>query len=73
MPTEAGMMCTIDGETYHMFTKNMWSGDSGTLCHITNDDTSLFDITIINKLVQENSGSMIITKKVLNGYILYGP
>ena len=24
MPMEAGMLCTIDGETFHLFMKNTW-------------------------------------------------
>ena len=28
-PLEAGMMCTIDGDTFSLFTKNTWIGDSG--------------------------------------------
>ena len=47
-PSEAGMMCTIDGDTFFSFTKSMWIADSGALCHIMNGDTSLFDIIDIN-------------------------
>ena len=49
-PSEAGMMCTINGDTFFSFTKNMWIGDSSEAC--TNDDTSLFDIININELIQ---------------------
>ena len=38
-PSEAGMMCTINGNTFFSFTKNTWIGDLGASCHITNDDT----------------------------------
>ena len=47
--SEAGMMC--------------WIGDSGALCHIMNDDTVLFDIININKLIQSSSSIMPAMKK----------
>ena len=50
-PTEAIILCTIDGETFHSFTKNTWIGNSGASCHTTIDDTVLYDITEINKSV----------------------
>ena len=62
LPTEAGMLCTIDGETFHLF-KNKWIGDSGTLCQITNNYSSLFEVTEINKLIQGNSDSMPAIEK----------
>ena len=49
---EAGMTCTINGEIFFSFTKNMWIGYLGTLCHISNDDSGLYDVTNINKHVQ---------------------
>ena len=61
-PTEACMMCTINGDTFS-FTKNTQIRDSGASCHITNDDTILFDITIIIKLIQGSSRNMLATKK----------
>ena len=36
--TEAGLLCTVDRETFHMFTKNTWIGDLDASCHIANDD-----------------------------------
>ena len=27
-PIEAGILCNIDGETFHLFPKKMWIGDS---------------------------------------------
>ena len=47
--SEAGMMCTI------------W--DSSALCHIINDDTTLFNITNIDMLIQGSSGIMSTEKK----------
>ena len=44
---EAGIMFTINEETFYMFTKNTWISDSGTLCHVTNENTGLCDITKI--------------------------
>ena len=62
MPTEAGMLYTIDRKTFHLFTKNKWIEDSGASCHITKDETSLFDVTEINKSVQGSLGSIPVTK-----------
>ena len=63
MPMEAGMLCTIDGETFHLFMKNTWIWDSDTSCQITNNDTSLFDITTIKELVQGSLDSLPAIKK----------
>ena len=43
--------------------KNMLLINSITLCHITNDDTGLFDINEINKQVQGSAGNMSTNKK----------
>ena len=56
-------MCTIDGDTLYLFTKNTWIGDSGASCHITNGDTGMYDVTDINELIQGSSGIMPATKK----------
>ena len=61
-PLEAGMMCTIDGDTF-LFMKNTWIGDSGASCHITNNDTDSFDITNIHDSIQ-GSSSIMPTAKV---------
>ena len=63
MPMVAGMLCTIDGKTFHMSTNKTWIGDSCTSCHITKNETSLLEITNTNKFVQRSSGSMSATKK----------
>ena len=42
---------------------NMWISDLGALCHITNDDSGMYDVTDINELVEDSSGSMPITKE----------
>ena len=57
------MMCTIDCETFFLFTKNTWIRDSGASCHITNDDIGLYDIMDIDESNQESSGIMPATKK----------
>ena len=62
-PSEADMMCNIDGDTFFLFTKNTWIGDSGALCHIMNNDTGLFEIINISKLIQRSSGIMPAMKK----------
>ena len=63
MPTEAGMLCTMNGDTFYSFTKNAGSGDSGALHQITNDNTCLFDIININKLIEGSSRNMPATQK----------
>ena len=62
-PSEADMMCTIYGRTFFSFTKNTWIGDSGASCHITNDNTGLYDISDIDKLIQGSSGILLAAKK----------
>ena len=44
------------------FTKNIWIGDSGALCHITNDNTGLFDTIDINESIQGISRNVLATK-----------
>ena len=63
MPTEAGMMSNIDGETFYSFIKNSWIGDSGVSCHITNNDNSLFSMTKISDSIQRSSCIMLAMKK----------
>ena len=60
---EVGMLCTIGRETFHSFTKNTWISVFGTLCHITNKDTGLYNLTKINKMVEGSSSTMSTTKK----------
>ena len=62
-PSEAGMMCTIDRDTFFSFTKNTWIGDLGVSCHITKDNTGLYDITDIDKTIQGSSSIMPAMKK----------
>ena len=62
-PSEAGMMCTIDGDTFYSFTRNTWIRDSGASCHITND---LYGITDIDESIQDSSSIMPTTKKELH-------
>ena len=62
-PSEAGMMCTIYSNTFFSFTKNTWIGDLMASCHITKDDSGLYDIANINELIQGSSGIMPATKK----------
>ena len=57
------MMCTIDGTSFHSFTKNTWIGDSGASCHITNDEKGMFDVIEIDESIQGSSSTMPTTKK----------
>ena len=43
--------------------QSTWSSNSGALCCITNNDTDLYDINEINKLVHGNAGNMSAIKK----------
>ena len=62
-PSEAGKMCTIDGNTFHLFMKNTWIGDSGASCHITNNISGMSDVMDINKSIQGSSRVMPATRK----------
>ena len=53
------MMIIIDGDNFFLFMKNTWIGDSGAFCHITNNNTGLYDITNINEFIQGSSGIML--------------
>ena len=48
------MMYIIDSEMFFLYTKITWIGDLGISCHITNNDTGLYDITNINKLIHDS-------------------
>ena len=61
--SEAGMMCTINGDTFYSFTINTWIGDSCASCHIINDDSGMYDITDIDESTQGSSSIMPATKK----------
>ena len=63
-PSEAGMMCTIGGDTFFLFTKNTWIWDSGASCHITNDDTGLYDFTNICESIQGSCSIIPVMKKI---------
>ena len=49
------MLCTIIKGNFHLFTKNTWIGTLGATCHNINNNTGLYDVTDINKLVQGSS------------------
>ena len=61
--SKTGTMCTINGDMFCSFTKITWIGDSGASCHVTNNDTGMYDIIDINELTQASSGIMPTTKK----------
>ena len=50
-PLEAGVMHTITEVTFFSFTKSTWIGDSSASCHITNNDTNVFDIINTTELI----------------------
>ena len=49
---EVGILCNVDGKTFHLFTKNTWIIDYCDSCHITNNDTGFYGITKINELMK---------------------
>ena len=53
---ETIMIYTINGESFYMFMKNTWIGDSGASCHINKNDTRINYITDFDKLVQCRTG-----------------
>ena len=55
-------VCTIDGETFFVFTENTWIGGTGASSHITNDDDGMFDEETINKTVHGSSGMIKAAK-----------
>ena len=64
---ETGIICTIEGEKLNTIIKNICIEDSRTSCHITNDDTGIYDITEIDKAMKGSSDSMKeILKRKLN-------
>ena len=62
-PLEAGMMGTIDGDTFFLFMQNTWIGDSDASSHITKDNTGLYDITDIKDSIQGSFSIMPTMKK----------
>jgi hypothetical protein len=54
----------IDGVEYPSFTDNTWIGDTGSSCHIVNDDTGLYDITPISEVVGGIGGQSIRATKM---------
>ena len=59
----AGMLCIINGKTFHSFTKNTLSGNLGASCHITNNDTGLHYNTNIKESVQRSLGNTSTIEK----------
>jgi hypothetical protein len=44
-------------------TRHWWMGDTGSSCHITNDDTGMFQWKHINHPIQVGDGSTIYATK----------
>ena len=60
---EKVLKCTIQGNTYPSFTESTWYGDSGASCHITNDDTDMYDVEEINELIGGIGPDAIVATK----------
>ena len=63
MPMKVDMLFTINDDTFFLFMKNIWIEDSGALCLITNNSTSVFYIINIDKLIQGGFVNMLAMKK----------
>ena len=50
-PSEVGMMHTFDGDEFFSLMHNTWIRDYGASSKIMINDTSLFDVIDINKLI----------------------
>ena len=58
---EVGMMCTINGQSFYMFTKHATIGNLGDSSCITNDKIGMYVVTNLDKSVQGSLGSMSAT------------
>ena len=68
--------CMIDGNSYPAFTDSRMYGDTATSCHLTDDDTGMYDVVLINENVSGIRGDETATKKGKKWYIVvneYGP
>ena len=45
-----GLSCILKGEPYFPFTKQTWVDDSGSSCHLNNDDSGIHYVTIISDI-----------------------
>ena len=61
--------CMIDGNRYPAFTDNTMYGDTASSCHLTNDDTDMYDVVLINDNVSGIGGAVTATKKGKKRYI----
>ena len=50
--SETSMMCTIDGESFFMFTKHVWIEGPRASCNIADNNTGMHDVTNIKESVQ---------------------
>ena len=60
---DAGMMETINMQSFHTFTRNTWIGDLGASCHITNDNMGLYVVTNIETSVANKLGKYNYKKR----------
>ena len=54
------MMCTININTFYLFTKKTWIGNSDASSYVKNNNTIMFDII---KSIQDGSDIMTAMKK----------
>ena len=63
MNEENGKKLTINSESFFTFTKETWVADSGASSLITNYDSSLEDVKIINDIINGTTGTIISMKQ----------
>ena len=67
-----GMSNVLDRVKYSPFTRLTWIGDSGSSCHLENDDSGMYDVTTINEVIRtaEKGNSMRATKMGRKKYVV---
>ena len=63
--------CMIDGNRYPAFTGKTMYSDTAFSCHLTNDDTEMYDVVLINDNVSSIGGAVTTTKKGKKRYIFF--
>ena len=45
------MSCILEGEVYPPFTEQTWTDNSGSSYHLDNNDSGIYDVTIVNDII----------------------
>ena len=62
----------LDRAKYSPFTRLTWIGDSGSSCHLENDDSGMYDVTIISDTIRtaEKGNTICATKMGQKKYVV---